>query len=185
MNDKWNKKEFSLTICFPRRFEIHRGIKIWIEIVKRLRKKHPQLKFIFAGTGTYAKKVNELKKYGNIEVLAVAPDEIQDLYAKSHIVVIPSLFSEGTSLSALEAMASGCAVIVTSIGGLGNIISPNFNGLICQPTIESIYESVEQLVINKAYCRKLAYNAVNSTCQAFSFNIWKKRMMSVIQKTID
>lgn len=183
--DKWNKKNNSLIICYPRRFEIHRGIEIWIEIVKRLRKKYPELTFIFAGVGTYDKKVNELKKYGNIEIIAVDPNVIQDLYTKSHIVVIPSLFSEGTSLSALEAMASGCAVIVTSIGGLGNIISPNFNGLICQPTIESIYESVEELVQNMNHCQKLAYNAVNSTRQAFGLNIWKKRMMSVIQKTID
>ena len=29
----------------------------------------------------------------------------------SHIVLVPSPFSEGTSLSALEAMASGCVVI--------------------------------------------------------------------------
>jgi len=48
-----------------------------------------------------------------------------EVYARADVVVVPSTAHEGTSLSAIEAIASGKPTIVTHIGGLGNIVIDN------------------------------------------------------------
>jgi len=49
------------------------------------------------------------------------------------MVMIPSLFGEGTSVSALEAMACETATIGTRVGGLVDL--PSFN---VEPTVEAL-----------------------------------------------
>ena len=54
------------------------------------------------------------------------PDEMNKAYQNADITLIPSLYSEGTSLSCIEAMACGNAVIATRIGGLSDLIINDF-----------------------------------------------------------
>ena len=56
------------------------------------------------------------------------------LYNTADIVLIPSIHSDGleeaTSISSLEAMASGVSVIASDIGGLSDIFEDGSNGLL-------------------------------------------------------
>ena len=54
-------------------------------------------------------------------------------YRDADVVVIPSVATEGTSLSCLEAMASGRPVMAGWVGGLSNLIIHEYNGLLLHP----------------------------------------------------
>jgi N-acetylglucosaminyldiphosphoundecaprenol N-acetyl-beta-D-mannosaminyltransferase len=62
------------------------------------------------------------------------PDAIRELYLLADIVLVPSVHSENveeaTSLSALEAMASGRPLIAGAVGGLAEMVVDGVNGLL-------------------------------------------------------
>jgi glycosyltransferase involved in cell wall biosynthesis len=62
----------------------------------------------------------------------VENSEIPGLYAAADFVVMPSLL-EATSLSAMEAMASGKAVLSTNVGGLPFLVRGEENGILVPP----------------------------------------------------
>ncbi len=71
----------------------------------------------------------------NIRLLGgQGPDAILDLYRLADIVLVPSVHSENveeaTSLSALEAMASGRPLIAGNVGGLAEMVSDGETGLL-------------------------------------------------------
>jgi glycosyltransferase involved in cell wall biosynthesis len=51
----------------------------------------------------------------------VSHAEAMALYARSEIAVVPSLWQEPFARSAIEALASGCALIATPVGGLAEV----------------------------------------------------------------
>jgi glycosyltransferase involved in cell wall biosynthesis len=60
-------------------------------------------------------------------------------------VLIPSVAGEGTSLSALEAMACGVATITTGIGGLADLPAVK-----CAPNAESLAETMREVYRDRA-----------------------------------
>ena len=83
---------------------------------------------------------------GRIKHLLLNPGEMPAVYREADITVIPTLYSEGTSLSCLEAMASGNAVIATFIGGLPNLIIDEYNGLLISPEVGDLVDSISRLL---------------------------------------
>jgi UDP-glucose:(glucosyl)LPS alpha-1,2-glucosyltransferase len=51
----------------------------------------------------------------------VSHAEAMALYARAEIAVVPSLWQEPFARSAIEALASGCALIATAVGGLAEV----------------------------------------------------------------
>ena len=51
----------------------------------------------------------------------VSHAEAMTLFARAEIAVVPSLWQEPLSRSAIEALASGCALIATRVGGLAEV----------------------------------------------------------------
>ncbi|MGR4357642.1 glycosyltransferase [Escherichia coli] len=74
--------------------------------------------------------VDELKKeYPNsVYQTSYKSEDSIHFHQQYDIAIVPSIGSEGTSLSLLEAMSAKCLVIATDIGGMTNIILDGFNG---------------------------------------------------------
>jgi glycosyltransferase involved in cell wall biosynthesis len=61
------------------------------------------------------------------------PSDLEDLYRKTAVVVVPSIEAEGLNLVALEAMASGAIVVATTVGGLAETMRDGLNGIVVEP----------------------------------------------------
>jgi glycosyltransferase involved in cell wall biosynthesis len=122
--------------------------------------------FVFAGTGraiqldvprenyTYLGYVEERKK--------------PYLYALADIFILPSLY-ENLPISILEAMASGNAVIATSVGGIPELIKHRENGLLIQPKSDAdIVEAVTTLVEDERLRERLVVNAKTTVATNFT-----------------
>jgi glycosyltransferase involved in cell wall biosynthesis len=64
---------------------------------------------------------------------AVAREEMPALYREHDILIFPSAWAEPFSITLLEAMASGLAVIGTATGGSGEILQHGINALVFSP----------------------------------------------------
>lgn len=148
--------EFIL-LC-PRRLTAKNGVIYAASMCTYLKEAHPDLKFqlVFAGDGENKSKIMEIicknKLERTIKLLGdVKHENMRSLYLISDIVLIPSVPSEGvieaTSLSALEAMASGVSVIASNIGGLAELISDGHTGLLVEPADpKAIAEAISKLI---------------------------------------
>jgi len=181
-HEKWmNPKE--IHVVFARRFELRRGVILFAEAIEQILSSAPKVRVTFAGYGTYEKYI--LEKFGNsqrVTIEAVPHDKMYELLNRSHIAVIPSTYSEGTSLSCLEAMAAGCAVVATDIGGLCNIVIPDFNGILVRPNVSDIVLAVSGLVNDIQRAETLANRGYDMIGPSFSLSTWRNRIKQALNE---
>jgi glycosyltransferase involved in cell wall biosynthesis len=104
----------------------------------------------------------------------VGPDELRAILSRSEIFVTTSL-SEGFGLSLLEAMSSGCAVIVSNIGAHAELVRHMDNGLIYNSQ-EELTQMMELLLKNRDLVRRLGVRARETALQ-YS---WRKVAQKVL-----
>jgi glycosyltransferase involved in cell wall biosynthesis len=93
-----------------------KGISIFLELAARF----PALRFgALTGWGTTTADRRALEAAGNVEVLANCRD-IDDVLARTRILLMPSLWFEGFGLIVMEAMLRGIPVIASDSGGLAD-----------------------------------------------------------------
>jgi glycosyltransferase involved in cell wall biosynthesis len=177
------QQEQRLVILYPRRLYEPRGFWLIAEIVPKLIEKYPYLEFHFVGKANPAEeeKVQELMdRYpSHICWYALAPERMHKAYQQANITIIPTLHSEGTSLSCLEALASGNTVVATNVGGLPDLILPGYNGLLIEPTATSLHQALEQLIQNEDLRLRLARQG-SQVAQIFSLERWQTQWQQIL-----
>ena len=176
-----------MTVCFPRRSEPRRGIHLMAEAAPRLGRRFPHLDFRFVvGSGFHTAVLRDRLRTADlpnnrwrIEVLPF--DRMRAAYERSAIVTIPTVCSEGTSLSAIEAMYFGCAVVATWVGGLPNLIQDGRNGLLIPPDARALEEAVAQLVEQPALREAIGRNAMHESVELYGIQRWRKRVAPVLR----
>lgn len=171
-----------IEIIFARRFEPYRGSRVMIDAAKIILANTADIGITFAGSGEDKSLIlDTFSNSDRITVTSYQAEESLSFHANFDIAIVPSLASEGTSLSVLEAMASGCAVCATPIGGVSNIIIDGFNGIFVEPTGESIAAACIDLAYNTQKRSRLQKNAIQVLDEsAFSYNEWGQRWMQLI-----
>lgn len=164
-------------IIFARRFVEYRGTIIFANTAEKLLREFPQITITFAGDGPL--KGDLEKRFGKesrVSFACFTPDESVSFHKKFDIAVVPTISSEGTSLSLLEAMSAGCFPIATHVGGLTNILIDGYNGLMCSPRETSLLDVCRKALtcpIEDFFRMRL--EAYNTAVFGFSSGIWKKR----------
>ena len=170
------------SIIFARRFYAFRGTRIFADALERVLQIYPNIKICIAGEGPDEEWLHcKLSKYEQIVFDSFSPADSISVHEKYDIAIIPSIGSEGTSLSLLEAMSAGCAVISSDVGGLTNIVINGFNGLIIRANEEELFCAIIKLIENKALRMQLSCNARATVESSFSFQIWKEKWLDIIQ----
>jgi glycosyltransferase involved in cell wall biosynthesis len=170
-------------IIFARRFVEERGSRLMIEAAKRLLKMFQEIEFCFAGEGPDQSLITEtFENEPRVSIQKYRPDESLRIHEKFHIAVVPSLASEGTSLSLAEAMAAGCAVVATNVGGMTNMVIHEHNGCLVNPDVESLTNVLSRLINDRNLRIKLGEQAAATARDAFSLDRWKLRWSEVLDQ---
>lgn len=100
------------------------------------------------------------------------PESIRELYRIADIVLVPSVHSENveeaTSLSALEAMASGRPLIAGDVGGLAEMIVDGENGLLVPADPKVLAAAILRLAASPELGARLAESARRYVVQKHS-----------------
>jgi glycosyltransferase involved in cell wall biosynthesis len=81
-------------------------------------------------------------------------------YSWADISMVPTVWSEGTSLAAVESLCAGVPVITTPVGGLANVVVPKFNGDVVAPTATSLAAALVSASDKETY-RTLRANCIS------------------------
>ena len=115
------------------RLVYEKGFQLAIEAMPELIERHPETRFLVAGSGTHEQQLRrqaeELVLMNHGTFLGwMGDDVLHSLYRIADVCVVPSIY-EPFGLVALEAMASGCPCIVADTGGLREVVPHEEAGL--------------------------------------------------------
>ncbi len=119
------------------RLVYEKGFQLALEAMPRVIKAVPGTRFLVAGSGTHEEELKKqaeelgLMEHGTF-LGWIGDDVLRSLYAIADLTVVPSIY-EPFGLVALEAMASGCPVIVADTGGLREVVPHEGAGLRFRP----------------------------------------------------
>ncbi len=172
-----------IKILYARRFTDYRGVKLFADVASELLERYQHIGITFAGEGP---EENWLKqKFNNnnrVIITKYYPHESLNVHLEHHIAVVPSIASEGTSLSVAEAMGAGCAIVATAIGGITNMIIDGYNGLLVMPEAESLLVGIESLINSQDRRDQLGRRAYETVEASFNLKVWKQRWLKVIKE---
>lgn len=169
-------------ILFARRFVDYRGTKVYANVVEKLLLKYSDIEFAFAGDGPLKGYLEEkFESDSRVEIFSFSPSESVSVHSNYDIAVVPTIFSEGTSLSLCEASSAGCFPIATHVGGMTNMIIDGYNGYLVYPSQKEIYKAIERtLDLTESEYSSIVRNAWEVANCSFSKRIWEKRWLEFI-----
>lgn len=115
-----------------------KGLGFLLETIAKVGLVHPDVKFKVYGDGPMRQELLDRASTLGLdgEAIFAGPfngrDELSGIMAETDIFVMSSIL-EGQPLGVVEAMAYGCPIVTTAVGGIPELIRDGVNGLLCPP----------------------------------------------------
>ncbi len=150
------------------RFDEQKNQKLIIQAAYFLVKKYPDIRFVFIGSGSRLRQMQDLVRESNLEDYILFAGEsggLKKYYSIFDIFVFPTLW-EGMPFVMLEAMASRRAIICSNIPNLLELVKPNYSALVIDPNnMDDLFQKISSLYANKELRETLAQNAMIESTQ--------------------
>lgn len=175
-----------LTIGVVSRLEKIKGMDLVIPAFVKLKKHAPSLRLLVVGDGSLrAEMERQAQECGVSESVTWAgrqsQAELQAWYDRIDLFWMPSR-SEGFGLSALEAMARGCAVVASRVGGLPELLEGGKAGCLVEPdSAGALAQASRGLLIDPALLQE-AQRAAMACAATFSDERYKELMLALYRK---
>jgi glycosyltransferase involved in cell wall biosynthesis len=106
-----------------------KGLSVLLEAVAKLRTETPHAHLVVIGRMRPHDPARRTVAHFGLEDAvtftgSIDHQEVQELYARAEVAVVPSLY-EGFSLPAVQAMASGLALVCTTAGAIPEVAGPD------------------------------------------------------------
>ncbi|OPX58839.1 MAG: Trehalose synthase [Methanobacterium sp. PtaB.Bin024] len=192
LKEKYNLKNKMVVNC-PRNLVIKNGVHYLIDAIPLIIEKFDNVKFLIIGNSNKEMFLKCKKKVADLKIddYVIFTDSIPNsqmpgFYGISDIVVLPSL-KEATSISGLEAMATGKPLVGTKVGGIPMLIDNEQTGILVSPKDpHALSEAIIDLLKNNEKRKTMGINARKKVINEFD---WKKtiapRTIEIYKKIID
>ncbi len=166
-----------------------KGFHVLVSAAAKALKTHPELKFVVAGKGEKLDELrNQVWELGIEEKMMftgyVDEDTKNRLYLVSDLAVFPSLY-EPFGIVALEAMAAGCPVVVSGVGGLGEIVTNEVHGLVVPPgDADALASAIVRAVENPGEAKRWAENAHRMVEESYDWLAIARKTLEVYQRVV-
>jgi glycosyltransferase involved in cell wall biosynthesis len=153
------------------RFTEQKGITYLLKAIAEVAAKIPAVKLVIAGEGPLETRLKQeaadLGLNGNVAFIGPRRD-IPELLQIFDLYVLPSLW-EGLPMVLLEAMAAGCPIIATDVGGNASAIRHGVNGSLVPPASpRALASEILDLMTDPGKRRRYAENGLNIFENEFS-----------------
>jgi glycosyltransferase involved in cell wall biosynthesis len=169
-----------LIVVFSGRLDPEKRVNQLIEIWDEIIKKYPDSTLLILGSGTEEENLKKMagsnvRFEGNVK-------DVAPYLSVSDVFVLPSS-TEGLSNSLLEAMASGLASIVTSVGGATDLIQNGRNGILIPPDDpQAILSALLTLLSDSALRAQFGVNSRNLIMKDYSLSTVAEKLTMLYRK---
>lgn len=158
-----------------------------VDAIEIARKKVPNIRCYLAGDGEIDKFCNIIVERGlqnNIEVVGWADfTKKLELLSKVSTVVLPS-YNEGLPMSILEGMATGKAIISTTVGAIPEVVKEE-NGILIQPgDVQALADALVKCSTNLKMLEDMSQKNINKIYEQFSMKSMHLKLMSYYKQVI-
>ena len=171
------------------RLVLEKGAPLIVEAAPRVLAQVPQAKFILAGTGSMSdhikRRAQELGVADKVIVAGFISDAERDrLLRVADAAVFPSLY-EPFGIVALEAMAAKCPVIVSDVGGLGEVVTHDVTGITVYPdNVESLAWGILRTLQDPVAANKRAARAYRLVKEDYSWDHIARQTIEVYERIV-
>jgi glycosyltransferase involved in cell wall biosynthesis len=151
-----------------------KGIHRLVEAAPPILARYPQARIIIAGKGPEAEHLRQHIDYlglaERVNLVGFISDEDRNkLFKLAACAIFPSSY-EPFGIAALEAMALGCPVVVSNVGGLGEIVTHDETGITIYPEdAQSVEWGITHVLGSPDLGRQQALRAYRHVEQLFNW----------------
>jgi glycogen(starch) synthase len=144
------------------RLDETKGVQVLLAAMPTILAAHPRAHLTIVGTGEMEERLRRLAADLGVESAVTLvgwqpPAGLAATLARADVAVIPSIWPESFGMAALEALATGCAVVASDCGGLPDLVRHNETGVLVPPgDVGVLADAVRRLLDDPALCRRLA-----------------------------
>lgn len=180
LHKKYNR--FDLIVLMALRLSKEKNIGFGIKAMNEIIRSNSKIGLIIVGSGQEEKKLKSLvENLGlteNIKFESWTKD-IFSYYKSADLFLLTSNY-EGYGLSVIEAMASGCPVVMTDVGCAGEVIKNEGNGLVVSVGhIEELVKILKRVIGDKNLREKIKLSGLGSVQEFNSF----KRYLEIYKES--
>ena len=176
-------QDASVVICVAR-FDPVKGVDILLEAWPEVVSMNPRSTLLLAGDGPLHDSLEEQARAlgitESVRFLGYRSD-VESILHAADICVVPSR-SEGLSLAAIEAMASGLPVVASRVGGIPEVVEDGTTGLLVEaenPT--ALAGAINRLLGDTTLRRRFAASA-SRAAQAYDIEAYCARLEALYQR---
>ena len=149
-----------------------KGVQVLLQALPSILERHPNVRLLVAGRNSEQMQplVDELGIGDAVELLGFVDSETRDcLYRSVDAAVFPSLY-EPFGIVALEAMAAGCNVIASEVGGLAEVVDHRRTGLTVRANdSQSIAWAVDQIFTDQVQAQAMRARALQEVTRSYNW----------------
>lgn len=149
-----------------------KGQEYIIRALPGVLRNYPQCRLIIVGDGPERGNLEALVEELNIRkevVFAGKRKDIPHILASLDLMVVPSVWDEPFGLVSLEAMIMRVPLIVTSVGGIPEVVENNITGITVKPgDYEALMKAVVKILNEKDFTAKIVENAEKRVLEYFN-----------------
>ncbi len=149
------------------RLYVTKGLVYLLDSIAEILEQFPGAEFRVYGDGALREELlahaAQLGLDGErIFVGAFRHEDLGAIMADTDLFVMPSIL-EGQPLALVEAMAYGCPIVTTSVGGIPELIQDGENGLLCEPAnVDQLTAAMRRMMADPGLRRRLGEAARRS-----------------------
>ena len=184
------KKDSNIKFIFVARLIKEKGIHLFINAAKQLKKEFEQAEFHVVGapdkspSSIQIEDLNELNRNGTI-VYHGRVNNIPDLLHNSDVFVLPTYYREGVPRSILEALSVGLPIITTDTPGCKETIVENKNGVLINPNNqEELKSAIRFFLENPSKIKEMGLESRNLAQNKFDVTIINKNLTHHINQIL-
>jgi glycosyltransferase involved in cell wall biosynthesis len=185
----------SRDIIYVGRLVEKKGVTTLIEAISLLKNDYPVLTVTIIGDGPERSPLEQqCRQLGidkQVEFLGSIPnDQVPKFYQSTKIAIAPSIIAadgdqEGLGLVAVEALGCGCAIIVSDLPALSDVVTHGDNGLVFSAgDAVELQGRINAILSNESLYKHLTDNGRQSVINKFDWHTVGARYLTIMKQCI-
>jgi glycogen synthase len=175
-------------VLFVGRLTSQKGCEYLVRAIPQVARYH-NVKLLVVGEGYFREELERIaasspEPWRTRFAGFLADETVTELFLSSDVLVVPSVY-EPFGVVALEAMAAGLPVVVSSIDGLVEIVKHEENGILVYPReSSSIAWGISRVLSDPANTARLTENAKKDIAKRFAWEAVAKQTVNVYLESV-
>lgn len=172
-DNEFNLTDRNLVFGTITRFDTIKNLPMMVNAFAKVHKQHPDVRLLLVGDGDQKPAIEQLVEALNLKkvVIFTGFQTNTKKFMSLIDVYILSSFSEGTSMTLLEAMSFSTSCIVTDVGGNIELIQNDVNGLVVESdNVSQLADAMFRLLAEEKTRVQLGSNAKQTFDDKFALN---------------